>query len=110
MGKIRSLFGKWEQMAFNFDDCLERDETPKKLVEKKQRVLKSRIRSLEIFVWCPPEERCKNFGCMKKAPKGKVYCSKKHSPFGLLDDEPDNAPVEWTPPETYFKGRYAKAI
>lgn len=47
--------------------------------------------------------RCRNILCTKKAALGKAYCSKAHSPFGMLDDEPDNAPVEWTAPEGFYR-------
>jgi len=43
-------------------------------------------------------EKCRHAGCQKRVSTGKVYCCKGHSPFGLLEDEPDNAPPEWIPP------------
>ena len=49
------------------------------------------------------DHRCRNFTCQKNAAPGKAYCSKAHSPFGMLEDEPDNAPIEWTAPEGFYK-------
>jgi hypothetical protein len=43
--------------------------------------------------------KCRNAHCEKAAADGKAYCSKAHSPFGNLQDEPDNSPIEWFAPE-----------
>lgn len=43
--------------------------------------------------------KCRNSLCSKPSAKGKAYCSKAHSPYGNLEDEPDNSPIEWFAPE-----------
>lgn len=54
--------------------------------------------------------RCKEYGCIRPAARGKAYCSKAHSPYGLLQDEPDDAPIEWTPPVGFYKWNPHKMI
>ena len=54
--------------------------------------------------------RCKGHNCDRAAANGKAYCSKSHSPYGLLQDEPDDAPIEWTPPEGFFKPAARRAF
>lgn len=105
MSELRPILKKWEQISFNFDLKIS-----KAITEPIKKISKSKIRRLEVYEYCPPEYRCKTHGCMKRAAKEKVYCSKAHSPFGLLDDEPDNAPIEWAQPENYFSKRMAQSF
>lgn len=71
---------------------------------------KFQFKSIEHNLF-PLENKCRNSMCSKKAAEGKVYCSKSHSPFGLLDDEPDNAPIdEWTPPEGFYLWRIKRVF
>ena len=92
MGRAVSNLAGWVQLTFDFG-VKQTEQKPK------ARTVRSKIRAIFIPDYCLPKDRCKQHGCDRRASKGKAYCSKAHSPYGLLADEPDNAPIEWMEPE-----------
>ena len=82
---MKTILEQGVQLAFNF---IYRSDKP-----RTAKVIRLPKRS---------EHKCRNPQCSVFAIVGKAYCSKAHSPFGLLEDEPDNAPIEWATPDKYY--------